>query len=71
MSVPEVQQVAEENQVTQAAVAAFPCYSSPYLHVLQMADPVIQEFLMFWTRNRAPDAAERQQIFNFIYVPTG
>ena len=29
------------------------CHSTPDLHVLQEADPIIKEFLTFWTRNRA------------------
>lgn len=57
-SVPGLLQVVEENQVTQATVSAFTCHSTPDLPVLQEADPIIKEFLTFWTRKRAPDAAK-------------
>lgn len=63
-----LQQVAEENQVTQATVTAFPCHSTPDFHVLQEADPITKEFLTFWTRNRAPDAAEQRQASKDILV---
>ena len=70
-SVPELlQQVVVENRVTQATVSAFPCYSPPDLHVLQEADPVIREFLTFWNRKRAPDAAERRQASKEVLVVT-
>ncbi len=61
-SVPRLlQQAVAENQVTQATVSAFPCSTALDLYALQEADPVINEFQRFWTRKRAPDAAERRK----------
>lgn len=49
-------------QATQATISAFPCHTQTDLHVLQEFDPIIQDFLRFWTRRKGPDAAERRQI---------
>lgn len=68
-SVPKpLQQAVAENQVTQATVSAFPFHSVPDLYALQEADPVLNEFRRFWTRKRAPDAAERRAASKEVLV---
>ena len=49
-------------EVTQHAISVFPGHTLPDLQVLQEADSIIQDFLVFWNRNKGPDAAERRQM---------
>lgn len=49
-------------EVIQNTISVFPSHSVTDLHALQAADSAIHDFLVFWTRKRAPDAAERRAL---------
>uniref|UniRef100_A0AAQ4S8F2 Gypsy retrotransposon integrase-like protein 1 n=1 Tax=Gasterosteus aculeatus aculeatus TaxID=481459 RepID=A0AAQ4S8F2_GASAC len=47
-------------EATQTAVMALPHHTSSDICILQQADPVIQEALVFWRRGQRPSLEERQ-----------
>ncbi|XP_034080600.1 uncharacterized protein LOC117551727 [Gymnodraco acuticeps] len=49
-------------QATQAAVIALPHHTQSDMEALQQADPVLQEFLVFWRRRQRPSNDERKQL---------
>lgn len=55
-------EVTQATQVIQATISAFPYHTLADLRVLQEADAHISQFRKFWTRRKAPDRAERQQM---------
>uniref|UniRef100_A0A667Y9Z6 Gypsy retrotransposon integrase-like protein 1 n=1 Tax=Myripristis murdjan TaxID=586833 RepID=A0A667Y9Z6_9TELE len=72
--IPEpLQQAIDANQATQAiqtTISVLPCHTQTDLRVLQETDPIIREFLQFWTRRKGPDAAERRQASKEVLVLT-
>ncbi|KAK9519951.1 hypothetical protein VZT92_022642 [Zoarces viviparus] len=51
----------QATQPTQATISVFPSHTQSDLRVLQEADPILKEFLEFWTKRKGPDAAQRRQ----------
>ncbi|XP_041853008.1 uncharacterized protein LOC121647552 [Melanotaenia boesemani] len=69
-SLPEpLQQVLRADEAAiQAAVAALPHHPPSDVVTLQLADPVIQEVLVFWRRKQRPNKEERKQVSQLALV---
>lgn len=61
---PDSLQHAQVNQVeaVQSAIVALPEYTRSDLGVLQQADPVIKEALVFWLEGNRPNGEERKAV---------
>uniref|UniRef100_A0A3B3SEI7 Gypsy retrotransposon integrase-like protein 1 n=1 Tax=Paramormyrops kingsleyae TaxID=1676925 RepID=A0A3B3SEI7_9TELE len=65
-----LRQALQSRQVegTQAAITVLPRHSPVDICVLQQADPILKEVLVFWRRKQRPNFEERKQLSRLVLV---